>query len=143
MSAPLTGQNMVVTQNQQTLPSMIRNFVYYDNKRNEYNKLVTEARNQQSKYEEAIINTLNNQGLRNANIQTSDGSLSVIEDKVVPPLTLSNLRKYLGAYYKQKGTNMDETDAIMNFIEVQKVGGSRVGLKLKRTVSVPRPPQGL
>jgi len=143
MSAPLTGQNMVVTQNQQTLPSMIRNYVYYGKKKDEYNKLATEARNQQSKYEDAIINTLNNQGLRNANIQTSDGSLSVIEDKVVPPLTLSNLRKYLGAYYKQKGTNMDETDAIMNFIEVQKVGGSRVGLKLKRTVSVPRPPQGL
>ena len=78
--------------------------------------------------------------MTNANIQITGASLSVVEDKIVPPLTLGNLRKYLSAYYKQKGSTFDETDAIMNFIEVQKVGGARTGLKLKKTVAVLRPP---
>ncbi len=135
----LMGQSMTIQQTNLTLPSMIRNYVYYDGKTNEYNKLATEARNNRNKYEEGIIKTLQAQNMTNANIQITGASLSVVEDKVVPPLTLGNLRKYLSAYYKQKGVNHDETDAIMNFIEVQKVNGSRNGLKLKKTVAVPRP----
>lgn len=135
----LMGGSMTIQQTNLTLPSMIRNYVYYDGKTNEYNKLATEARNNRNKYEEGVIKTLQAQNMTNANIQITGASLSVVEDKIVPPLTLGNLRKYLSAYYKQKGSTFDETDAIMNFIEVQKVGGARTGLKLKKTVAVPRP----
>lgn len=122
-----------------TLPNLVRGFVHYGGKTDEYNKLATAARKSRDECEEKIIKTLQGQGMLGANIQITGASLSVIEDKIVPPLTMNNLERYLNEYFSRKGSNFNETDAIMNFIKQQKIGGARTGLKLKKSVAVPGP----
>ena len=123
----------------QTLPSMVRHWVFHDNKTNEHNKLATASRKEREKYENHIIHSLQSQNMLNASIQISDAVLNVVEDRVVPALSMTTLEAYLHAYFLKKGNNFDETDAIMNFIKQQKSGGARVGLKLKRSVAADKP----
>jgi hypothetical protein len=125
----------------QTLPSMVRHWVHHDKKTDEHNKLATASRNERNKYENLIIHSLQSQNMLNAAIQISDAVLNVVEDRVVPALSMSTLEAYLHAYFLKKGNNFDETDAIMNFIKQQKSGGARVGLKLKRSVAAEKPAQ--
>lgn len=122
------------------LPSLVRNYVYYEKKTDEYNKQASASRKLKDDYESKVIHSLQNQNMLGANIQISGAALSVVEDKIIPPLTMTNLETYLNAYFSKKGSNFNETDAIINFIKQQKIGGTRVGLKLKKTVAVPRPP---
>lgn len=126
----------------QTLPNLVRGFVHYGGKTDEYNKQATASRNLRDEYEEKIIKTLQNQNMLGASIQISGAALNVVEDKIIPPLTMNNLERYLNEYFSRKGTNFNETDAILNFIKQQKIGGTRTGLKLKKTVAVPGPGPG-
>lgn len=123
----------------QGLPNLVRNYVHYDNLTSDYTKQASAARKMKDEYESKIIHTMQSQNMINANIQISGAALNVVEDKVVPTLCMSNLESYLHAYFSKKGSNFDETDAIIGFIKQQKIGGTRTGLKLKKTVSVPRP----
>ena len=123
----------------QTLPSLVRHWVHYDNETSKHNKLATASRKARDGCENNIIHTLQNQNMLNAAIQISDAVLHVVEDRVAPALSMSTLEAYLHAYFLKKGNNFDETDAIMNFIKQQKSGGARVGLKLKRSVAAEKP----
>lgn len=123
----------------QTLPSIVRHWVHYDNETGKHNKLATASRKEKDRYENLIIHSLQSQNMLNAAIQISDAVLHVVEDRVVPSLSMSTLEAYLHAYFLKKGNNFDETDAIMNYIKQQKSGGARVGLKLKRSVAAEKP----
>lgn len=125
----------------QTLPSLVRHWVHYDNETSKHNKLATASRKERDGCENKIIHTLQSQNMLNAAIQISDAVLHVVEDRVAPALSMSTLEAYLHAYFLKKGNNFDETDAIMNFIKQQKSGGARVGLKLKRSVAAEKPGQ--
>jgi hypothetical protein len=140
MLNPMEGGKAVAAK-PQTLPSLVRHWVHYDNETGKHNKLATASRKEREKFENLIIHSLQSQNMLGAKIQISDATLQVIEDRVVPTLTMTTLEAYLHAYFLKKGNNFDETDAIMNFIRQQKTGGARTGLKLKRSIAAPALPQ--
>jgi hypothetical protein len=121
------------------LETLVRNFVHYNNLTKELNKQATASRKLKDRYEGDIIHNLQANNMLGATIRTTGSVLSVAQDSVTPSLSMTNLRDYLDGYFKQKGSNFSETDAIMNYIESRKKGGAKVGLKLKETVAVQGP----
>ena len=121
------------------LETLVRNYVHYNNLTKELNKQATASRKLKDRYESDIIHNLQANNMLGATIRTTGSVLSVVQDSVAPSLSMSNVRDYLDGYFKQKGGNFSETDAIMSYIESRKKGGAKVGLKLKETVAVAGP----
>jgi hypothetical protein len=121
------------------LETLVRSFVHYNNLTKELNKQATASRKLKDRYETDIIHNLQANNMLNASIQTNNSVLTVVKDSVSPSLSMTAIRDYLDGYFKQKGANFNETDAIMQYIESRKKDGAKVGLKLKETVAVPKP----
>jgi hypothetical protein len=78
--------------------------------------------------------------MQNAVIQISGARLQYAEEKTVPALSMPRLENYLHAYFKQKGNGVDETEAILRYIKLQKVNDTQVVARLKKLTVQPLPP---
>ena len=130
--------------NQQAeLPTLVRNFVHYDNLASNYSKQASGARNLRNEYESKVIHALRSNNMENAVIQVSGARLQCTEEKSAPSLTLPRLQQYLDKYYAQKGTGVNETEAILRFIRIQKVNDTQTVACLKKIpipANIPLPP---
>ena len=132
---------MTAPQTPNEFTSWVRNYVHYDNLANSYSKQATGARKLRDDYEDKIIQNLRTNRMENAVIQISGANLQLSQDKTIPSLTLPRLETYLHKYFLQKGNNVDETEAILRFIRLQKQQETQHTACLKRTaVPVPIPP---
>lgn len=130
--------------NQQTeLPTLVRNFVHYDNLASNYSKQASGARHLRNDYESKIIHALRANHMENAIIQVSGARLQCAQEKSAPSLTLPRLQQYLDKYYAQKGTGVNETEAILRFIRLQKANDTQTVACLKKIpipANIPTPP---
>jgi hypothetical protein len=117
--------------------SWVRNYVHYDNLTSQFTKQAGGARKLRDEFEDRIIQNLRTNNMQNAVIQIAGGRLQYAEEKTVPSLTIPRLEQYLHAYFKQKGTGLDETENILRYIKVQKANDSVTVAKLKKTVALP------
>ena len=136
MAAPIQQQNDIAT--------MVRNYVHYDNLANNYSKQASGARKLRDEFENKIITNLRANNMEHAVIQISGGArLQCTEERTPPSLTLPRLETYLQKYYAQKGSGINETEAILRFIRLQKQQDTQVNACLKRIAAptpVPGPP---
>ena len=82
----------------------------------------------------------------NAIIQIAGATLQCVNEKSVPSLSIPRLESYLHGYFSQKGSGMDETDAILRYIRAQKVNDTQMVSRLKKTplpTPLPQPPANL
>jgi len=125
------------------LVGFVRNYIHYDNLTNNYNKQVTGARKLKHEFEHKIIQYLRGNHMEHAVIQVSGARLQLSEEKTAPCMSASNMKKWLNDYYSQKGNSMNETDAILRYINLQKTKESQVSSCLKKIplpVALPPPP---
>lgn len=135
--------SLTPAQPQNDLTTWVRNYVHYDNLAGNYSKQATGARKLRDDYENKIIQNLRANRMENAIIQISGAQLQCAEEKTIPSLTLPRLEVYLHKYYSQKGNGLDETDAILRFIRLQKQQDTQTSVCLKKIpvpASVPPPP---
>lgn len=133
---------MAAPPQQNDISTMVRNYVHYDNLANNYSKQASGARKLRDEFESKIITNLRANNMENAIIQISGGArLQCTEEKTSPSLTLPRLETYLQKYYAQKGSGVNETEAILRFIRLQKQQDTQVHACLKR-IAVPPPLPG-
>ncbi len=128
---------------QNDLTTWVRNYVHYDNLVNNYSKQASGARKLRDEFEDKIIQNLRANRMENAIIQITGGSIQVSEDKSQPSLTLPRIETYLHKYYQQKGNGVDETDAIIRFLRIQRQNDAQTTASLKKTAHpapIPPPP---
>jgi hypothetical protein len=129
---------------QNDISTMVRNYVHYDNLANNYSKQASGARKLRDEFENKIITNLRANNMEHAIIQISGGArLQCTEEKTPPSLTLPRLETYLQKYYAQKSSGINETEAILRFIRLQKQQDTQVHACLKRIAApppVPGPP---
>jgi hypothetical protein len=109
-----------------------------------YSKQATGARKLRDEFEGKVIQYLRANGMEHAIIQVSGGRLQYTEDKSTPSLSSNRLQQYLHKYYAQRGNSLDETDAIMRFINLQREQETTKVACLKKTSiqhAIPPPPQ--
>jgi hypothetical protein len=123
---------------QTDLTTLVRNYVHYDNLTNNYNKQLSGARKLRNDFEHKIIQNLRSNRMENAIIQVSGANLQIAEEKVIPSFSLPRIEAWLHKYYKQKGNGIDETDAILRFMKLQKTNETTTIASLKKT-SMPTP----
>jgi hypothetical protein len=130
--------------NQQTeLPSLVRNFVHYDNLASNYSKQASGARHLRNEYESKVIHALRSNNMENAIIQVAGARLQCAEEKSAPSLSMPRLQQYLDRFYAQKGTGVNETEAILRFIRLQKANDTQTVACLKKIsipTNIPAPP---
>jgi hypothetical protein len=129
---------MAVQPNQ--IGGFVRNYVHYSDLVDTYNKQAGAARKMRDSFEGQIIQNLRSNNMQNAIIQIGGAKLQYVEEKTVPTLSLPRLETYLHSYFKQKGNGLDETDAILRYIRLQKVNETQVIAKLKKTSTMPQIP---
>jgi hypothetical protein len=128
---------------QPDLPHLVRSYVHYDNLVNNYTKQAGGARKLRDQFEDQIIKTLRTNRMENAVIQIAGATLQCTNEKSVPSLSMPRLEQYLHGYYAQKGNGLDETDAILRYIRLQKTNDTQLIAKLKKTplpTPLPQPP---
>lgn len=126
---------------QQEFGSWVRNYVHYDNLASTYTKQATGARKLRDEYETKVIQNLRANNMQNAIIQVAGARLQYSEEKHVPALSIPRIQTYLHAYFKSKGTGLDETEAILRYIKQQKVNDTQCTACLKKTaLPTPLPP---
>jgi hypothetical protein len=129
---------MAAPPQQNDISTMVRNYVHYDNLANNYSKQASGARKLRDEFESNIITNLRANNMENAIIQISGGArLQCTEEKTSPSLTLPRLETYLQKYYAQKGSGVNETEAILRFIRLQKQQDTQVHACLKRVAALP------
>jgi hypothetical protein len=132
-------------QNDSVLVKLIQNYVHYDNLTNNYNKQVVCARKLKNEFEHKVIQYLRGNRIENATIQVSGACLQLSEEKTAPCMSASNLKKWLKDYYAQKGNSIDESDAILRYINLQKTKETQINSCLKKIqlpTVLPPPPSG-
>ena len=128
---------------QNELPTLVRNFVHYDNLASNYSKQASGARNLRNEYESKVIHALRSNNMENAIIQVSGARLQLAEEKSAPSLSMPRLQQYLDRFYAQKGTGVNETEAILRFIRLQKANDTQSVACLKKIsipATIPAPP---
>ena len=130
---------------QSEIGTWVRNYVHYDNLVGTYTKQAGAARKMRDDFEGKVINNLRVNNMQNAVIQISGARLQYGEEKTVPALSIPRLEGYLHAYFKQKGNGIDETEAILRYIKLQKINDTQVVARLKKTTvqSIPTPPTNI
>jgi len=131
---------------QNEIGSWVRNYVHYDNMTNNFTKQATGARKLRDEFEDKIIQNLRANNMQNAVIQISGARLQYAEEKNIPSMSMPRLESYLHGYFKQKGNGLDETDAILRYLKLQKINDTHTTAKLKKTLlppPIPLPPGGL
>lgn len=126
------------------LSTQVRNQVHYDNLANNYSKQATGARKLRDDFEDKIIQNLRSSHMENAVIQVSGARLQLAEEKTAPSLTMPRLENYLHKYFAQKGNGLDETEAILRFLRIQRQHDTQTVACLKKTLAAPAlpPPPG-
>lgn len=128
---------------QTELPTLVRNFIHYDNLASNYSKQASGARHLRNEYESKVIHALRSNNMENAIIQVSGARLQLAEEKSTPSLSMPRLQQYLDKYYAQKGTGVNETEAILRFLRLQKVNDTQTVACLKKIsipANIPAPP---
>lgn len=128
---------------QPDLPTLVRNYVHYSTLKDNYMKQANGAGKLRDQFEGQIIHTLRNNNMENAIIQISGATLQCTNEKQAPALSMPRLQQYLHAFYAQKGNGVDDTEAILRFIKLQKTNDTTTVCKLKRTplpAPLPAPP---
>jgi len=132
---------MAVQQGGADIPHMVRNYVHYDNLVGNYTKQATGARKLRDQFEDQIIKTLRSRQMDNAIIQIAGATLQCVNEKSAPSLSIPRLESYLHGYFSQKGSGMDETEAILRYIRAQKINDTQMISRLKKTpLPTPLPP---
>ena len=130
---------------QNDFSTWVRNYVHYDNLAGNYSKQATGARKLRDEFETKIIQYLRANSMENALIQVSGARLQCSEDKTMPSLSTNRLQQYLHKFYAQRGNGLDETEAIIRFINLQREHDCTRTACLKKTpvqAAIPPPPQG-
>lgn len=125
---------------QSEIGGWVRNYVHYGNLVENYTKQAGAARKMRDDFEGKVINSLRVNNMQNAVIQISGARLQYAEEKTVPALSMPRLEGYLHAYFKQKGNGVDETEAILRYLKLQKINDTQVVARLKKTNLQPIPP---
>jgi hypothetical protein len=112
----------------------VRSWVHYDNLTNNYGKQTTGARKLRDEFETKIIQNLRANNMEKATIQVSGAKLGLVEERCPPSLSMPRLETYLHSYFQQKGNHVDETDAILRYIKLQKNAQTVPVVKLKKTL---------
>lgn len=129
---------MAAPPQQNDIANYVRHYIHYDNLASNYSKQASGARKLRDDFESKIITNLRANHMEHAIIQISGGArLQCTEEKTSPSLTLPRLETYLQKYYAQKGSGINETEAIMRFIRLQKQQDTQVTACLKRITSPP------
>jgi hypothetical protein len=116
----------------QTLATMVRSWVHFDNLAATFARQAQQARSARARWEEQILGTLRTNKMTNAIIQISGGRLTVVDEKHSQPLTLQRLESLLHEYYNKKPNGSDdETMDIMNYIKQNR--GHNIETKLKKS----------
>jgi hypothetical protein len=135
---PQQLQQSTQPQAQNELTSNVRHYIHYLNLVNNYNKQINEARKLKNRFENNIIQNLRANHMENAILQVSGATLQIAEEKITPSLSMPRIESWLHSYYKQKGNGIDETDAILRFIRLQKINETQTVASLKKS-SLPTP----
>jgi hypothetical protein len=123
------------------LVDYVRQYVHYDNLTKNYTTQATGARKLKNTFEEKIISHLRNNNIPNAIIQISGAILQLSEEKKQASMSMPALETYLHKYFSQKGNGVDETDAILRFIRLQRQQDCQTVACLKKIpVAAPIPP---
>jgi len=117
----------------------VRNYVHYGNLVENYTKQASAARKMRDEFEGKVIGSLRTNNMQNAIIKISGAHLQCVDEKTVPALSLPRLQAYLHAYFKQKGNGLDETDAILRYLKLQKTNDTQTVARLKKTILAPVP----
>lgn len=128
---------------QPDLSHLIRSYVHYDNLVNNYTKQAGGARKLRDQFEDQVIKTLRNNHMENAVIQIAGATLQCTNEKCAPSLSMPRIEQYLHGYFAQKGNGLDETDAILRYIRLQKTNDTQMVAKLKKSplpTPLPQPP---
>jgi hypothetical protein len=134
---------MAVPTQQPELPQLVRSYVHYGNLVDNYTKQAAGARKLRDGFESQIIKTLRSNHMENAVIQIAGATLQCTNEKCAPTLSMPRLEQYLHGYFQQKGNGLDETDAILRYIRLQKTNDTQVVAKLKKTpLPMPLPAPG-
>ena len=134
MSAPAPQQ-------QQEMPTWVRNYVHYDQLASGLYKQCLNARKIRDGFEDKIIHQLTTQGMGNAILQVSQGKYQLKSEQHLTPLSITNLEALLHQYYNQKVPHgPDETNAILQFIKSNRQHTSNIRIrKIDESGAVPGP----
>jgi hypothetical protein len=132
-------------QQQQEMPTWVRNYVHYDQLASGLYKQCLNARKLRDGFEDKIIHQLTTQGMGNAILQVSQGKYQLKSEQHLAPLSITNLEALLHQYYNQKIPHgPDETNAILQFIKSNRQHTSNIRIrKIDESGAVPAPPGGL
>lgn len=134
---------MAAPNQQPELSQLVRSYVHYGNLVDNYSKQAGGARKLRDGFESQIIKTLRNNHMENAVIQIAGATLQCTNEKCAPALSMPRIEQYLHGYFQQKGNGLDETDAILRYIRLQKTHDTQVVAKLKKTLlPMPLPAPG-
>lgn len=125
------------------LVDYVRQYVHYDNLTKNYVTQANGARKLKNTFEEKIIGHLRANNIPNAIIQISGAVLQLAEEKKQASMSMPALETYLHKYYSQKGNGLDETDAIIRFIRMQRQQNCQTVACLKKiptAAPIPPPP---
>lgn len=118
--------------NVNTLGTMVRSWVHFDNLAATFQRQAQQARSARYRWESQIIDFLKENKMTNAILQIAGGRLTVHEEKHANPLTLQRLEILLHEYYTQNhGVGNDETAEILKFIRTNR--GSTLETRLKKS----------
>lgn len=125
------------------LPTLVRQYVHLDNLIKDTNAKLNMERKKRDDIEGRIIHYLRANKMENAILRVSDATIQNVVEKIQPSMTMTRLESYLHKYYSQKGNGMDETEAILRFIRLQKINDTQNVARLKKT-PIPNntPPSG-
>ena len=112
----------------------VRHWLHYSNLASSFFKQYNSALKIKKEYESSIINTLLQRNMQHATIQISNGQITVQSRKEPVQLSLTQVEKLIGGYYKQRG-GKDETKDIMLFVKANR--GYNVTNTLKQTSVAP------
>lgn len=97
----------------------VRYWIHYSNLASSFFKQFGSARKVRDDYEKQVIQMLQNNGMENANIQTHNGRIRIINKQEPKPLTLAKIEELLHLYYRKRG-GKDETLDILTFIRANR-----------------------
>jgi hypothetical protein len=126
------------------LETLVRHYVYYDNLISDTNGKLTIARKRRDDIEGRIIHYLRANNMENAILHVSGARIQNTIEKIQPSMSITRLESYLHKYYSQKGNGVDETEAILRFIRLQKANDTQSVARLKKTLitNTPQPANG-
>ncbi len=121
------------------ISNYVRNWVHYDNLASSFYKQSLGARKIKDEFEDKIIQHLTHNNMQNAVIQTSNGRITLNDEKKPNQLSLSKIEELLHQYYRANG-GRDETLQIIQFIRGNRGYEARKCLRKSNAIPQQIPP---